>query len=229
MYITVVLTTFGRSQELLEEAVQSFLLQSYPDKKLLIVNIHPTPVIFDHPEVEIHNIEPFEYYGQQAHYALSQIETPLWCILDSDDLMLPWHLEQLYKNYSHHATHPFQVGCEKMWYSYNNKLQGLTRPNWCCYLYDALDKDQLAILEVGSKCWYFDQFFYRQDFFKTHRNLDLTPGYISRRELDWQVKDIKAGDTCSKLVKEMPGYSGPLEPHWRIDYTKTVNEFLSPV
>ena len=46
--------------------------------------------------------------------------------------------------------------------------------------------------------------------------------------MDWGVKDIKPGDTCSKLVEEMPGYNGPLEPHWRMNYAKTVKEFLSP-
>lgn len=223
MYITVVLTTYGRSQELLEEALQSFLLQSYPDKKLLIVNIHPTPVVFNHPEVEIHNIEPFEYYGQQSHYALSQIDTPLWCILDSDDILLPWHLKDFYKHYKYQLYHPCQVGHNKLWYSVNDELLGLTCPNWCSNLYDRLSKDQLAAIDVGSHCWYIDQFFYKQDFFKQHGIiLDALPGYLSRQKLCKQIRDIKPGDTCKTLVKELSGYSGALQPHWRKNYIKEV-------
>jgi len=220
--ITVVLTTFGRSQELLEEAVQSFLLQSYPDKKLLIVNIHPTPVIFDHPEVEIHNIEPFEYYGQQAHYALSQIDTPLWSVLDSDDIILLWHLKNLHKNYKAlRMLGPIQVGHKKMLVSSGNELLEPRNPNWTCYLYDALDKDMLATIKVGSQCTYIDQFIYKCDFFKLHGWFDDSlPGYIWRNGLGWQTtRDLKPNITCKELVKEMPGYSGRLKPHWRMNYS----------
>lgn len=227
MKITVVLTTFGRSQELLEEALHGFLLQEYSDKKLLIVNIHPTPVIFEHPDVEIQNIEPFEYYGQQAHYALSQVDTPLWCILDSDDIILPWHLSTLYKHYKYQLAHPCQVGYKNVLYSVNNDLLGMTCPNWCCNLYDRLNKDQLATLEVFSHCWYIDQVFYMQDFFKVHGHvLDSTIGYISRQKLCPQMRDIRVEDTCKTLVKEMPGYSGVLQPHWCKDYEQEAKESL---
>ena len=221
--ITVILTTFGRNQELLEEVVQSFLLQSYPDKKLLIVNIHPTPVIFEHPDVEIHNIEPFEYYGQQVHYALSQIDTPLWCIWDSDDIVLPWHLKDLY-SYYHTTIHPCQVGYRNVWNSYGNEIKGLMNPNWTCCLYDALDKDQLAALEVKSKCWYIDQVFYKQDFFKAHLDVvNPNPSYIVREGMGWQTtKNLDKSMTCKDIVKEMPGYSGVLKPHWQKDYVEEV-------
>jgi len=237
--ITVVLTTFGRSQELLEEALNGFLLQEHP-AKLLIVNIHPTPVVFNHPDVEIHNIEPFEFYGQQVCYALSQIDTPLWCIWDSDDIVLPWHLKALYSNYHsalhpdnrivYPTIHPCQVGYRNVWYSYKNELKGRVNPNWTCYLYDALDKDQLATLEVKSKCWYIDQVFYKQDFFKAHLDvLNPKTSYIVREGLGWQVtKNLDKNMTCSDIVKEMPGYSGALKPHWREDYLRQTESFLSP-
>jgi len=232
MNITVVLTTFGRSQELLEEAVYGFLLQEHPDKKLLIVNIHPTPVIFDHPDVKIYNIKPFEYYGQQMHYALTQIRTPLWCVFDSDDLILPWHLKNLYTNYLLHEKmeyHPFQMGHRKRWFYFNNELEGLVKYNWTCCVYDILSGYKLDKVRDVAKCWEPDLAIYKLDFFRVHGWFDDTiPGNITRKGMGWQItKDLDSSSkiTCSDIVKEMPGYEGVLQPHWRKDYVKEVKDY----
>ncbi|KKM82909.1 hypothetical protein LCGC14_1314660 [marine sediment metagenome] len=225
MDITVVLTSCGRSQELLEEAVYSFLFQEYPCKKLLLVNIHPTPVIFEHPDVEIHNIKPFDYYGQQVYYALSQIKTPLWTVFDSDDLMLPWHLKNLYKNYQKQTVHPCRVSHKQMWFSTKNRILRLARYNWTCCLYDALTEDMLDVIEKGSKCWMPDGFIFKQNFFEARFFCDSLPGTIYRKNLEWSISthlDRSFVGTCEDIIKQMPGCKGVLNPHWRKDYVKEV-------
>ena len=230
MNITVVLTAFGRSQALLEEAVNGFLLQEHPDKKLLIVNIHPTPVIFDHPSVEIYNIKPFDYYGQQMHYALTKVRTPLWCVLDSDDLILPWHLKNLYTNYlEQERYHPFQMGHKRRWFYFNNKLEGLVRHNWTCCIYDIIFGSKLDGFKDKMNTWEPDSVVYKQDFFKVHGWFeDSIPGNITRKGMGWQITkdlDFNSNITCSDIVKEMPGYTGVLKPHWQKDYVKEVKEY----
>ena len=234
MNITVVLTTFGRSQVLLEEAVNGFLLQRHPDKKLLIVNIHPTPVVFDHPDVKIYNIKPFDYYGQQIHYALTQIRTPLWCVLDSDDLILPWHLSNLHTNYlNQEEYHPFQMGHRKRWFYFNNELEGLVKQNWACCIYDILSKYKLDKVRDVAKCWEPDMVIYKLDFFRIHGWFDdAIPGNITRKGMGWQItKDLDSSSniTCGDIVKAMPGYDGALSPHWQKDYVKEVKDYWEQI
>lgn len=231
MCITVVLTTFGRSQELLEEAVQGFLLQEYLNKKLLIVNIHPTLVIFEHPDIEIHNIKPFDIYGEQLYYAFLQIDTPLWTVFDDDDIILPWHLKDLYENYQEQrAKHPLRISHKQRWFSTKNQIVRLAGHNWTCCLYDKLSKKQLNIIKCGSKCWDLDSFIFNQQLFeKRVFYKPYLPGVIYRKNVSWSITSnlgLNSTKTCTELVKEMPGYEGVLQPHWRKDYVKEVKDYL---
>ena len=60
MKISCLCCTYGRPpdrQYLLEEALQSFIQQSYPDKELIIVNDCPEQeLVFQHPDVVVVNL-----------------------------------------------------------------------------------------------------------------------------------------------------------------------------
>lgn len=92
---------YGR-KAVAEESMESFLRQTYPHKKLLIINSHPDPVWFekDYPDVEVLNMSDSDFESLNAKYmfALEQVKTPWWAPWDSDDLWLPWHLENLMTN-----------------------------------------------------------------------------------------------------------------------------------
>jgi GT2 family glycosyltransferase len=98
--ITALMLYYGR-RSLAEEAMESFLRQTYPHKCLLIVNTHPDPVYFEqeYPNVTVHNLAPdyFKNLNAKYNYALKQVETNWWAPWDSDDIWLPWHFENLVK------------------------------------------------------------------------------------------------------------------------------------
>jgi len=86
--------TYGRV-EVLEESLHSFLQQSYPGKKeMIIVNDYPLQkLIFDHPEVKIYNLdETFSTIGDKENFATKLCNGEIICQWDDDDVALPNHL-----------------------------------------------------------------------------------------------------------------------------------------
>lgn len=96
--ITCLMLYYGR-KNLAEESMESFLRQKWPHKKLLIINDHPDSVYFEteYPDVQVHNLSPdtFKSLNDKYRYALEQVESNWWSPWDSDDIWLPWHLENL--------------------------------------------------------------------------------------------------------------------------------------
>ena len=85
---------FPKSSHLVEEAIESFLRQDYPDKELIILNDCPgQELIFEHSEVFVFNLSKrFRTMGEKlnAGFALSTGE--ILCRFDDDDLSLPHRL-----------------------------------------------------------------------------------------------------------------------------------------
>jgi glycosyltransferase involved in cell wall biosynthesis len=127
---------YGR-KAVAEESLESFLRQTYPYKKLVIVNTHPDPVHFekDYPQVEVHNVMPgtFKNLNEKYLYALNQVKSPWWSPWDSDDIWLPWHLENLAD------------------YIKNTKMNGLPRKIGITRSYFMLGKQKK--IEIGWQMW----------------------------------------------------------------------------
>jgi glycosyltransferase involved in cell wall biosynthesis len=97
MRVSCLMPTFNRYPtlgRLVEEAVESFLRQSYPDKELIILNDCPVQqLIFDHPQVRI--INAAERYPTLSDKITAMIEASsgdAFCRWDDDDISLPWRL-----------------------------------------------------------------------------------------------------------------------------------------
>ena len=89
--------TYNRP-ELLEEAVQSFLMQDYPGpKELVIVNdCAEQTLVFNHPQVRIVNsAHRFEDIAAKHRFALSMCSGPLYKVWDDDDIHLPHALSAI--------------------------------------------------------------------------------------------------------------------------------------
>jgi hypothetical protein len=101
--VTCLQLSYGRPK-LSQEAVECFIRQDYPHKKLIIVNTHHSPVRFnqdihDKYDITVHNIKPLERLSDVYRYGLDLIDTPLFSLWDDDDLFLPWHLSERVKAY----------------------------------------------------------------------------------------------------------------------------------
>ena len=92
--VSCICPTYGRP-ELLEEAIQSFLLQDYLGPKELIVlnDFDRQLLIFDHPEVTIINLpRRFRTLGEKHNAAVSLASHDLIFVWDDDDIYLPHRL-----------------------------------------------------------------------------------------------------------------------------------------
>jgi len=237
--ITCIMLYYGR-KELAEEAIESFLRQTYPHKKLLIVNTHPDPVWFEkeYPEIEVHNVlsSAFENLNEKYNYALAQVKTKWWAPWDSDDIWLPWHLENLAKNIKNTTRNgmPRKIGMAKSYFMFDDKKEIKLGWNmWGTSIWETHDNDggiysqcdtsitrncDRQILYLDWDRYWLDtggpkkplSFIFRWDLKKSHhRSAVLGDAGMDRGK--------KLRDDMNK--KKMPD---PLSPHWDVDYVKLV-------
>lgn len=100
--------TYGRT-DVLEESLNSFLQQNYPNKEMVIVNDYPLQkLIFDHPQVKIYNLnETFSFIGDKENYATDLCQGEIICQWDDDDIALQNHMDNVAKllNDDYHLLH----------------------------------------------------------------------------------------------------------------------------
>ncbi len=91
-------TTYGRVG-FLEEALQSFLLQTDEDCELIIVNDYPLQkLVFDHPRVKIFNFDKtFDTIGEKDNFAVEQCSGDIIATWDDDDIAMPNHISNIKK------------------------------------------------------------------------------------------------------------------------------------
>lgn len=111
MKISCLMGTYGR-HAMASESLSCFLDQDYEDKELIILNQHPVPLVFDHPQVKIYNVDAKEVPTLQSirrrclEYATGDY-IHFW---DDDDLMLPFHLSNYVKYIKNNLVwKPFEV------------------------------------------------------------------------------------------------------------------------
>ncbi|MCC6944125.1 MAG: glycosyltransferase [Thermomicrobiales bacterium] len=95
--VSCIMPTYGRFSQhrrLVEEALESFLRQDYPNKELIILNDCPGQTLtFDHPDVRIFN-ESSRYpnLGAKRTAATRLARGDIIAPWDDDDISLPWRL-----------------------------------------------------------------------------------------------------------------------------------------
>ncbi|MFT4037321.1 MAG: glycosyltransferase [Thermomicrobiales bacterium] len=85
----------GRDQYLLEEAIESFLRQSWPNRELIVLNDCPGQVLAcDAPGVRVYNHpHRFNSVGEKRNLTIALARGDLLAPWDDDDISLPWRLE----------------------------------------------------------------------------------------------------------------------------------------
>lgn len=99
--VSCCMPTYGRSVEVLNESVQSFLDQDYPgDKELVIYNDHEgIEFVFDHPEVRIVNSKMREAsLGEKYNKTVGFAKYDYIVLWDDDDIYLPHRLSYSMEN-----------------------------------------------------------------------------------------------------------------------------------
>ncbi len=96
MKVSCLCPTFARVH-LLEEAVQCFLDQDYPDRELIILNdFHAQTIVFDHPLVKVINTkERYPTLGDKRNATAELASGDALVTWDDDDIFLPNRLTRL--------------------------------------------------------------------------------------------------------------------------------------
>jgi glycosyltransferase involved in cell wall biosynthesis len=95
--VSCICPTYGRPpdyQHLLEEAIESFLRQTYPHKELIVLNdCREQELVCDAPGVRVINIsERFPTLGDKYNVAILFARGALIAPWEDDDISLPWRL-----------------------------------------------------------------------------------------------------------------------------------------
>jgi hypothetical protein len=233
--ITALMLYYGRRNGA-EEAVECFMRQTYPHKRLVIVNTHPDPVWFEdnHRNIEIHNIIPgtFANLNAKYNYAFRQIKTNWWCPWDDDDLWLPWHFENIVAGVPQKkGPDPLKVGIPTCYFADDNVINRIGWNMWGNCIYESYDKDgklypgcdasiekncdrQTLLDKEWTRCWLRTapkSFIFRWD----------------QNPHESAYKGEEAAHFRAKWKKKMYATrnTDPFQPHWDRDYVKDVEEF----
>ena len=226
--ITAIMMTWGDHVNLSEESLESFLRQTYPNKYLLIVNTHPDPVVLNekYDNVDVINCDrDFYYLGDKAWFAIENTKTDLWCMMDDDDIYLPWHLEKLMEL---HSLYPDKdAWCNKQRFASRDneikekKISGL----WTGYVFrkkiippEILKKKNFDTHIMG---------FYKN---KIAEPTGEIPSYIYRWACGSRHYSGHGGDPVATEKKRKNAANIKLDkpwvPHWDRDYVKDAKEFM---
>ena len=226
--ITCIMKTWGDHVRLSEETVESFLRQSYPNKKLLIINTHHDPVLF---EENYDNIEVIEYPYDFCHlsekhlYALNKIETDYWCVMDDDDIYLPWYLEQMA---SLHKKSPQMEAWSNSHYLYSesNEIKGLRKNGtWVGYMYK---KKPVLLENVMGAGW--DQKILKKYYKRRIAETEGPPSWIYRWATGSHHYSGNGGEEQDnsryRVRVNNLSLTRAWRPHWDRNYVKDAEEYM---
>ncbi|MEZ4562791.1 MAG: glycosyltransferase family A protein [Thermomicrobiales bacterium] len=238
--ISCVCPTYGRppgQQHLIEEAIQSFLLQDYPNKELIVLNDCPgQELVCDAPGVRVVNVsERFPSLGDKRNAGVALARGDLIATWDDDDISLPWRLSLSYQM----LGQADYFNPKRGWFRHNGVLVGDQKPvvgaNMSLFRRDALrtiggypsltlgedqvfDQAMRATVQTRGGDASGDPELPRDDWF-----------YIYRwGESDFHLSgspDANFWDEVGKRPVKPGRYR--LEPHWRVDYIAEVEASLS--
>lgn len=128
--ISCLMPTFNRYPSLtflVNEAIESFLRQTYTDCELLICNDTPgQSIVFDNPRVRIFNL-PYRLptLSDKLQYLIDNAHGDIYCRWDDDDISLPWRLE--YSMQKLRQQNKIEWRAANHWYSEANIIKQETK------------------------------------------------------------------------------------------------------
>jgi ADP-heptose:LPS heptosyltransferase len=228
--VTAIMNTNGLYPELIEEAIESFNRQDYPNKHLLIVNTNPSPLIIEDcpDDIEIQNIQPFARFPEQIAYAIKQVKTPYWCVMDSDDIFFSNHISQLVElmqSKRGHLPKPGYVIVPKAWEQWKGHEPKQRHRGWWCCLYDRVDNALVdnaldTFLTKNTKDTGFDLHFIKSDFWSKIECPESEITVLHRLGVGFHIRNEhkQPGYYKEGILRAESEPLRPLKPHWRQDY-----------
>lgn len=241
MKISCLMPTFNRvniNPELVNEAVNSFLIQTYNNKELIICNDAPGQTIqFNHPQVKVINApQRFETLSHKIRFMIGHADGDAFCRWDDDDISLPWRLQMSV----HNLGDKDEWRCERHFYSEKNVIKKITlypgnSHNMSIWTRTVLNKFgngyPMHLNVMGSEDQAFNQALVRMGYPLNGTTLEdvrmifyiyrwgVTQHHLSGHPNNW-----------TRIASEpIPNGTFKITPSWRINYVKQVSDFLTAV
>lgn len=235
--ISCVCPTFGKTKHL-EEAVESFHRQTYPNKELIIFNNYPhMDIIYEHPEVTVVNYKEDIYsIGACRNEGNKYAKGEYICTWDDDDISLPDRLSRQLNALLYYANRGGRkyagASITNAWYSENNVIikpiekfmssSLISTSYWVDNNYPLVDDD--------------DQWMYYKMMHEgkmVYANLTI-PQYIYRwatgtyhvSGLNLSPKEQRANMMMWADASSLPSQYH-LNPYWERDYEQDVKDFIN--
>jgi hypothetical protein len=225
--------TYNRAPDnlhLVEEAIESFLRQDYPNKELIVLNDTPGQSLrFDHPDVRIVN-SPVRCssLGDKRNRMASLATGELLCVWDDDDISLPWRLSksvQMLGDAEYYNPRAY-------WFLDCGRLSHDHRTGTCYFasIYRKCTYEELGgtpDLSMGEDQAMHEKLITRK--MAERPPLPVEEWYYIYR---WGVSPVHlssmSGDTFYGALGKLPIVSGEftLEPHWEEEYTDMTRAYL---
>lgn len=220
-----ILTLTYQRHHLLEEAIQSYLLQldGFNDiSEMVVINDSPdVKYVFEHPNVRIINHPTrFSSVGKKLEWGFTQCNNPWIYRLDDDDLLSPYALEL---NEVYRVGYPTKdiLRDQKHYFFSHNQYQGLgdSINNGNCYSWNYLKKvGNIIDKSIGEDNW-----------LTFHNKADIHIGDLGRYTMiyRWGMGTYHIsgmGDRPNEEIYEITDRTNQekgiieLKPHFREDY-----------
>jgi glycosyltransferase involved in cell wall biosynthesis len=207
---------------LIEEAVESFLRQDYPNKELVVCNDTPGQTLrFDHPQVRIVNTAVrCANLGEKRNLLAKLASGEVLCVWDDDDISLPWRLSRSVELLG--DADYYNPGA--YWYLNGEHLHH-DHALGCCYFASMYRKSTYEELG-GTPALSLGEDYHMDQKLRTRKVAECAPlpvsdwFYIYR----WGVSPVHlsgvAGDSFWDAIGKLPIERGEfvLQPHWEQDY-----------
>jgi hypothetical protein len=226
--VTCLQLSYGRPT-LSVEAVECYLRQTYSNKRLVIVNTHPSPIVFNEPhdDIQVHNIKPLNRLSDVYRFGMDLIDTDYFCVWDDDDLFMPWHIEDRVEFSLEHPEFD-AIGHTYCVYSEDNKLKELGQNMFVAqYLY----KNNGIRPDSGIACW--DSNWDSKPWKKGFVTFPAKPSYVYRWGTGENHISGFAGEEGQHQIylrnieeKHKIKLDFPWEPKWRRDYVEDMENLL---
>ena len=241
--------TYGRPA-VLEEAIQSFLLQDYAgEKEMIVLNDYADQTLtFDHPEVRVINLpRRFRTVGEKMNAAAALASHDLLFVWDDDDICLPHRLNF---SVSHFDPAKGFFTVHQAWIWNDGQLSGPTKniyhagSCWSRSLFDAvrgypaegtgydlLFERQLASRFPGSTA---DHPVAPEEIYYLYRWGGTGSFHMSgfgRLQIGQNVGQDQVEAFVRRRANrgEIPTGHVPLQPCWRADYSQLTSAYIAEI
>lgn len=225
---------FPHYANIVNEAVNSFLIQNYENKELIICNDTPGQFLhFDHQNVRVLNVpERFNSLSEKIRFMIAHSDADAFCRWDDDDINLPWRLSLSAMK----MQDKDEWRCERHFFYQTNRIAKITdfpgnSHNMSIWSRKVLNKFgngyPMHTVVMGDEDQTFNRALVKMNYplngelidkriiFYIYR-LDIVGNHLSKNRNQWRLNGeypIKTGDF-------------QIEPRWETNYVKMIHEFL---